>query len=257
MIRTRPLLLFALAAASVGAACSGGGGKQAPPPAGYRGDFQIARYLTYLPGATPSPFLYADARFTGGGRYLDAGATASYTGPGSIVMDLTRRSFGGQIFYQKDPATGDLPLTDWVADSDYALTVAGSQQNQGVPAFTLGAAITTPNAFSITAPDISGGLVILSSSSRPTFTWTPGDGDYVLVIMGTVGTNLQATQVVHKVADTSGTYTPTTIDLTQLALGTGSITLMRTIEHASLALPDGGIGDGIGGDAVTCRLVRQ
>jgi len=255
LIRPRPLLLFGILAATVGAACSGGG-KQSPPPAGYVGNFQIARYLTYLPGAAPSPFLYADARFTGGGHYLDAGPSASYSGAG-VTLPLTRLSFGGQIFYQKDPATGDLPLSDWVADSDYALTIAGSRLNGGVPAFTLDGAITTPAAFSLTGPDLSSGQVILSSSSRPTFTWTPGDGDYVLVIIGTVSSSLQVTQVEHKVDDASGSFTPTTIDLTQLALGTGSITLMRTIEHSSLALPDGGMGDGIGGDAVTCRLVRQ
>src|SRR5437764_261984 len=172
VIRSRTLRHLALAmtaSALFGVACSGGG-HQSPPPAGYTGEFQVARYLTYLPGVTPSPYLFADAHFLTTSLYLDAGGSGSFAGPGGTIP-LVRLQVANKILYQKQPGS-DLDLSLYVPGSDYSLTISGSHLDKGVPGFTLDPVLHTPAAFSLTSPDITGGTLTVVDASDLSLTWT-------------------------------------------------------------------------------------
>jgi hypothetical protein len=254
----RHLVLLVGASAIAGAACSGGG-HVSPPPVGYRGEFQVSRFLTYLPptGATPyaSPFLFADAHFQApNNAYLDAGSGGSFTGPGGAI-DLVRIQLPGKILYQKEPGT-EIDASKYVPGSDYSLSLSGSHVNQGVPGFTLDPVLHTPaSTFAITSPDITVGQITITSSLS--LAWTPGDGDYVAVILATIDTAsaLQNT-ISFRVAD-DGSFDVPSSEIATLPKGPGSLNVIRTIETTGLVLPDGGTALGIGADAVACKLVHQ
>lgn len=251
----RIVLLAGLAApAVIASACGGGGRSRVPAPVGYTGEFRLERYHTFLPAAPPAPFLFADVEFQGpDNTYLDAGPTLTMNGPNGSI-ELTKHSAFGKIAYQPDQSLGDLPLSLWSPDSDYEVIGEGSHLNQGVDAFDLSPAVRTPQPLELLAPDVAPGEIAVDGSTDLSLSWTPGNGDYVLVIFA-VASNGVGQYLLYHVDDDGGFQVPA-LGISGLPSGVGSLTVERVIERP-LVLPGGADGTGIGGDAITVRLVKH
>jgi hypothetical protein len=244
------------AAAALGAGCGGGGSHPSPPPNGYRSEIDVERFRSYLPGVIPGTFLFVQATFQEplpANGYLDAGARVTITGPAG-PMTLIRNNVFQKLLYQKDPAGPELAQENWVASSDYSAKGSGTSLNGGVPSFTVTAAVHTPDAFTLLSPDIGPGQIDVDGTTDLPLTWTPGNGDYVLVVLA-VATNGSGQYRTYHVTD-SGSFAVPASGIDSLPKGIGTLTIERVIER-NFTLPDLGTGVGIGSDAVECRLVHQ
>lgn len=249
------LSVVSLGGVAVLAQSCGGSDKAAPPPPGHYGEFQLSRYRTTLPGAGTQTFLYADARFltTNGGMYLEAGNRIVFEGPGGEIP-LVRLDVFGRVFYQKDPDGPDIDEALFVNGADYAMRVNGGSSDQAIRGFNLDPVFTIPAAFQVTAPDFSSGEVVVDGTAALNLAWVAGDGDYVDVILAITSGGTGSTRTFRTPDD--GGLVISTNDVAALRVGTGSLTLVRTITTAH-TLPFEGTGVGIGADAVACRLTRQ
>ena len=235
--------------------CSGSD-RAAPPPPGYQGEFQLSRYRTTLPGTGTTTFLYADARFTttDGTMFLEAGNRIVFEGPGGEIP-LVRLDVFGRVFYQKDPDGPDIDEALFVNGADYAMRVSGGNTDEAVRGFALDPVFTIPASFEVTAPAaFSAGEIVVDGTAALSLGWVPGDGEYIDVILAITSGGTGSTRTFRTPDD--GAFTVTTNDVAALRVGTGSLTLVRTITTAN-PLPFEGTGIGIGADARACRLTRQ
>ncbi len=241
-----------LVAAALLAACAEDPRDPLPPYEGYEGSFELTRVVTTLPGESPSTFLFAEASFEYAGETLDAGGSVVLDGPAGEIR-LVRRQFLGRTFYQKDPDGPDIPASKFLASSIYAATVAGSKVDHGVPSFTADAAIETPESLVLSAPDLSSGLVSLDGTSSLLVTWNPSTADYVDIHL--IVSSGGVAQVASFRSIDDGDYEVPDFRVAELPVGDGSFSVVRVVETA-FALPGGGSAEGIGGDAVSCKLTR-
>ena len=237
--------------------CGSGGGTPAPPPAGYAGEFNLQRYVNTIAGAGTETFLYADVRFTApDNTLLDAGRRVILTGPGGAI-ELQRVEVLGRVFYQKDPDGPDIDPGLFVPGASYSMEVAGSRVDGGVRGFVLDPVLTLPEGtLAVQTPDFSSGEVVVDGTADLPITWTAGNGEYLDILLSIVpdaGGNVAVRT--FRVADDGG-FDVTASELANLPVGSGTLTLVRTISTNHL-LPDDGAGLGIGADAVATRLVRQ
>lgn len=244
-------------ASALAQGCGSGGGTPEPPPAGYAGEFNLHRYVNTIAGAGTETFLYADVRFTApDNTLLDAGRRVVLTGPGGEI-ELTRVEVLGRVFYQKDPDGPDIDPSRFVPGAAYTMQVAGSRVDGGVRSFELAPVLTLPEGnFAVQTPDFSSGQVTVDGTADLPITWTAGNGEYVDVLLA-VAPDAGGDLVVRtfRVTDDGG-FDVAASELAALPVGSGTLTLVRTISAAHV-LPDEGSGVGIGADAVATRLVRQ
>lgn len=229
--------------------------KAAPPPPGHKGEFQLSRYRTTLPGSGTTTFIYADARFTNtnGTMTLEAGNRVIFEGPAGDIV-LTRRDVLGRVFYQKDPDGPDIDEALFVNGADYAMRVSGGNTDEAIRGFELDPVFTIPAELQVSAPEFASGEVVVDGTAPLTFTWTAGDGEFIDVILAITSGGTGSTRTFRTPDD--GSFTIQANDVANLRVGTGSLTMVRTITTAH-ALPYEGTGEGIGADAVACRLTRQ
>lgn len=238
-------------------ACGGGGGDgpREPVPPGWEGEIELTRIVRHRPAAAPENYLFASARFEDDleTMWLDAGPEISLTGPaGDIVLERT--DVLGRIVYQKESGT-DIDPSLFVNGASYGLDVGGSSRDYGLPGFTLDDALTVPETFQLSSPDLSSGeLVIAAAATSLSLTWTPSPADRVEIILA-VASNGVATYRTHSVADDGGFDVPAE-SLAALPPGDGALTIRRVID-TPLVFPEEGEGIGIGGDGVDCLLVRE
>lgn len=254
MARALPVWLTVSVLAS---ACGPNDGPRKPVPAGYEGNAEFSRFTQYQPALPVEVFLYAQVEFFYDveNQWLDAGKRVDLLGPAGNV-ELVRTQVPGKVVYQKEQGTDIAPAL-FVPGATYAMDVAGSKLDYGVPGFELAGTLTLPQAFALTAPDISGGeVVIAQAQSSLSLAWIPGDGENVEIIFGIAPTGGgPAEYLVYTVAD-DGDFDVPALGLNGLPQGTGVLTLARKIT-TSLVFPEEGTGEGLGSDAIQCVVTRQ
>ena len=214
-----------------------------PPDPGYVGEFIIARVVTYVPGSSPSVFIFAEASFDEsalpGAAALDAGAAAGMDRTESnIDINLIRREFLGDIFYQRDPDGDPLPENDFEYEATYDVWVEGSQVDKGVPSFATDDTLATPGSLTVTAPDLTQ-LLQVDGTADIDLTWTSGGSpaDRVVAVL-IVSDGITATQTAVG-GDDDGQLTIPASTFQALGDGDGSLTFYRVIEQ-TFNLPGGG-----------------
>jgi hypothetical protein len=253
---SRLLLLAPMAVAVTTAACGPEDGPRKPVPSGYTGSVEFSRFTQFIPGEPVTEFLYAQAEFIydADNLWLDAGRKVELIGPGGEVK-LVRTQLPGKVVYQKEQGT-DIDPSLFVSGATYSMDVAGSSRDYGLPGFELAGVLTLPQEFTLTAPDVSSGeIVIAAAATSLSLAWTPGDGEYVDVIIGVAEVGEPAVYLTYRVAD-DGAHTIPQVGLNTLPPGSGVLTVARKIT-SPLAFPEEGSGVGLGADAIQCVVTRQ
>lgn len=250
------LLIAPMAAAAIAAGCGPEDGPRKPVPTGYNGTVEFTRFTQYIPGEPVTEFLYAQAEFIYDPEnlWLDAGKRVDLIGPGGDLK-LVRTQLPGKVVYQKEQGT-DIDPALFVNEATYSMDVSGSSRDYGLPGFELAGAITIPQEFVLTAPDVSSGeIVIAAAATSLSLSWVPGDGEYVDVIFGVAEVGEPAVYLTYRVAD-DGEHTVPQVGLNTLPAGSGVLTIARKIT-SPLAFPEEGSGTGLGADAIQCAITRQ
>lgn len=236
--------------------CGPDDGPRKAVPAGYEGTVEFSRFTQFIPGEPVTEFLYAQAEFLYDPEnlWLDAGKKVDLFGPAG-ELKLVRTQLPGKVVYQKEQGT-DIDPALFVSEATYSMDVAGSSLDYGLPGFELPGAITLPQEFVLTAPDISSGeLVIAAAATSLSLAWTPGDGEYVDIIFGVAVAGEPAVYLTYRVADDGG-HTVPAVGLNTLPPGSGVLTVARKIT-SPLAFPEEGSGTGLGADAIQCVITRE
>lgn len=225
------------------AACSDPEGDPSPPEPGYIGEFQLARVVTNTLVAEPSTLIFSQTTFAASDENnapsLDAGGTAGMIrDEDSIDIQLIRRNFMGEIFYQRDPEGDPLPESDFVYEANYDLWAEGSEIDGGVGVFLETEALTTPGSLTVTAPDLTQTLT-LNGTEDLTLQWTGGGEPADLVQAYLTNADTQNTQSIN--ASDTGEMTIPASTIQALGEGSGTLTLWR-VRQTTFELPDEGTG---------------
>lgn len=210
-----------------------------PPPAGYVGEFVLARVDTHNAGNVDT-FIFAEASFHVSDEQdaltLDAGSTAGLRDPVSdATLPLIRRDFLGDLFYQRDPDTDPFGAELYVDEALYDVWVSGTKVDGGVPAFNETARVQAPSGFTIDAPDFDTMIQVTTSSSLTVdYTASGNTTDRVLAVL-VVSDGSQGVSLGIESSDDGSITIPASAFQTTGA-GSGTLTIYR-IYDGEFALP--------------------